>query len=346
MRLIDLHCNWALQYADASSQYDASFYPDVAGKVKQVDGYLMGTSLAFLSCGRAAGDWEAQADPWPVLDAMIDRYEAEFPGRLVASPDDLERWRTVAASPGALCWGVLGVAGFDRLVRESADLDRLARLFERGVRVFQPVENAASVLGGSRVAGDERGLSDLGRAFLERLLDLAPPAGKAEPRPALDLAHMNAPSCADVLDWFERDDSRAARLPLVHSHGAIEGLGPDFPARFRALGGVIGLSVGPPAIESAEALRAMIETLAAIPFRGATGYEGIAIGTDYLELDASVAGLAEIDQVARWLSKAFGPAVAGRLGVQNARRLVEAVAGARILADESGVDHAFSSLPK
>jgi membrane dipeptidase len=342
MRLIDLHCNWALQYADASSEYDATFYPEVAGKLQQIDGYLMGTSLAFLSCGRAAGDWERQDDPWGALAAMIDRYEAEFPGRLVAVPDDLERWRTDADAPDGLCWGLLGVAGFDRLVREPADLDRLAPLFERGVRVFQPIEAARGVLGGSRDAGDERGLSDLGRAFLERLLDLSPPAGKADPRPILDLAHMNAPTCAEVLDWFEREDARPARLPLIHSHGAIDGLGPDFPGRFRALGGVIGLSVGPPAIESAEALRATIEALAAFPFRGEAGYEGIAIGTDYLELDATVAGLGEIGQVASWLSKVFGPAVAGRLGVQNARLLVESAAGARIRGDEPPP----SSLPK
>jgi membrane dipeptidase len=342
MRLIDLHCNWALQYADASSQYDATFYPEVAGRVKQVDGYLMGTSLAFLCCGRAAGDWERQDDPWGALAAMIDRYEAEFPGRLVAVPDDLERWRADAEAPDGLCWGLLGVAGFDRLVREPADLDRIAPAFERGVRVFQPIEAAGGVLGGSRGAGDERGLSELGRAFLERLLDLSPPAGTADPRPILDLAHMNALTCAEILDWFEREESRPARLPLIHSHGAIDGLGPDFPGRFRALGGVIGLSVGPPAIESAEALRATIEALAAVPFRGEAGYGGIAIGTDYLELDATVAGLGAIGQVAGWLSKVFGPAVAGRLGVQNARLLVESAAGARVRADEPPP----SSLPK
>ena len=68
--------------------------------------------------------------------------------------------------------------------------------------------------------------------------------------------------------------------------------------------------------------------LAAVPFRGEAGYAGIAIGTDYLELDATVAGLGEIGQVANWLSKVFGPAIASRLGVQNASRVVEAAAGA------------------
>jgi membrane dipeptidase len=327
MRLIDLHCNWTLQYAVESTQYDASLYPDVAARLGQVDGYLMGTSLAFLACGRAKWDWAGQAEPWFTLADMIDRYEAEFPGRLVANPSDLDRWR--ADAEHGLCWGVLGVSGFDRLVRAPADLDLLIALFDRGVRVYQPIETADGLLGGSHEDGDERGLTELGQAFLARLLDLAPPAGSAGPRPLLDLAHMNAPTCAGVLDWYEGDEARADRLPLVHSHGSIDRLGPDFPTRFRALGGTIGLSVGAPAVESADALKATIEALSAVPFRGQPGYEGIALGTDYLKLDSVGRELAEIGKVAAWLSKSFSPGVAALVGVQNARRLVEVVAGAR-----------------
>ena len=327
MRLIDLHCSWARQYAAESSQYDASFYPEIASRVGQVDGYLMGTSLAFVGCAREAGDWEAQAVPWLSLAAMIDRYEAEFAGRLIANLDDYDRWR--ADSDEGLCWGLLGVAGFNRLVRAPSDLEHLGAIFERGVRVYQPVATADGLLGGSRDDGDARGLTDLGRAFLEKLLEQAPAAGKPGPRPILDLAHMNAATCADVLAWFEADATRAARLPLVHSHGAFEVLGPEFPARFRALGGVIGLSVGLPAIDSAATLRARIEALAVVPYRGQAGYEGIGVGTDYLELDSTVAEFSEIGKVAEWLSKSFSPGVAAMIGFQNGRRLVEAAAGAR-----------------
>ena len=327
MRLIDLHCNWARQYAAESRQYDASFYPDVAPKAGQVDGYLMGTSLAFLGCGRAEGDWKAQAAPWTSIATMIDRYEAEFAGRLIANLDDYDRWR--ADADEGLCWGLLGVAGFDRLIREPADLDHLPPLFERGVRVYQPVETADGLLGGSRDEGDARGLGDLGRAFLDRLLELAPPAGKPGPRPILDLAHMNAATCADVLAWFEADATRATRVPPVHSHGGFEVLGPDFPARFRALGGVVGLSVGLPAVDSAATLRSRIEALAAVPCRGQAGYEGIGIGTDYLELDSTAAEFSEVEKVAERISKSFSPGVAAMIGFQNARRLIEAAAGAR-----------------
>jgi membrane dipeptidase len=66
-----------------------------------------------------------------------------------------------------------------------------------------------------------------------------------------------------------------------------------------------------------------------VPYRGQAGYEGISVGTDYLELDSTVAEFSEVGKVAEWLSKSFSPGVAAMIGFQNARRLVEAAAGAR-----------------
>ena len=60
MRLIDLHCNWAIQYACESTQYDPALYADVPGALSQVDGYLSGVAAAVLVCGRRSGDWAAQ----------------------------------------------------------------------------------------------------------------------------------------------------------------------------------------------------------------------------------------------------------------------------------------------
>ena len=53
---------------------------------------------------------------------------------------------------------------------DEADLSRLPRLFEQGVRLFQPVYTVTSLLGGSSSPDDDRGLTDLGRSFLEALL--------------------------------------------------------------------------------------------------------------------------------------------------------------------------------
>ncbi|MGC8643997.1 MAG: membrane dipeptidase, partial [Isosphaeraceae bacterium] len=61
MRLIDLHCNWAIQYARESTWYDPARYSDIPGKVSQADGYLSAVSAAVVVCGRRADDWAAQA---------------------------------------------------------------------------------------------------------------------------------------------------------------------------------------------------------------------------------------------------------------------------------------------
>ena len=115
MRLIDLHCNWALQYAGETCQYDAAAYADVLTRLDQVEGYLTGTGIAVLTCGRRAGDWTQQPDAWKTLGEMIARYEAEFSGRLLIGPDDVTRWN--AEPPDGIGWGILGIEGFDALVR-------------------------------------------------------------------------------------------------------------------------------------------------------------------------------------------------------------------------------------
>ena len=119
---------------------------------------------------------------------MIARYEAEFCGRLLIGPADLSRWRS--EPPDALTWGILGVAGLDHLVREHADLKQLASIFHRGVRVFQLVETANNHLAGSAEPGDDRGLTELGRACVSEIAGLAamtvvkasdPRSGSSEP---------------------------------------------------------------------------------------------------------------------------------------------------------------------
>ena len=240
MRLIDLHCNWALQYAGETCQYDAAAYADVGTRLDQVEGYLTGTGIAVLTCGRRAGDWTQQPDAWKTLGEMIARYEAEFSGRLLIGPDDVTRWN--AEPPDGIGWGVLGIEGFDALVRTPDDLDRLPGLFRRGVRVFQLVETEASALGGAAVRGDDRGLTELGRAFLDRLDGLSRACGPSGPCPVVDLADLNSRATAEVLAWFESDRTRLHRLLLVRSHGTIEtprrpvvtGLSAENLQRFRA----------------------------------------------------------------------------------------------------------------
>ena len=332
IRLIDLHCDWVLQYATETTVFDPSLYPGIGACLSQAEGDLQGTSASVLACFRVADEWTRRADPWAALGDLIARIEAEFPGRLLIGHEDAARWRD---DPDGLCWGVIGVEGFDSLVRTPADLDRLPGLFNRGVRVFQPVYTERSVLAGSASAGDDRGLFDLGRAFLEVLSALAP--GPSGPRPVLDLAHLNPIAASDVLDWFEADETRAGRLIPVYSHGALTHEGFDRPraispenlARLRALGGVIGFSVSPPFYPTADALRAGIEAAAGMPFRGRPGYEGIAIGTDFLGVSQTLPGLGNVAEVMNWFETTFESATAAALIAGNARALLTAVTGER-----------------
>jgi membrane dipeptidase len=223
---------------------------------------------------------------------------------------------------------MIGLEGLDALVRGPDDLDRLPPLFERGVRVFQPVSTADNLLAGASIAGDDRGLSDLGRAFLQTLFDLG---GEASgPRPLLDLANLSSVAVAEVLDWLEADPLRPCRVFPISSRGAPgrddgpwpRGLTSDSLRRLRALGGVVGFSVGPPFYPDAEALRAGIEAAAAVPFRGRAGFEGIAIGTGFPDVDVVLPGLDNAAAVVAWLAANFDPAAAAALIHGNARSLI------------------------
>ncbi|WP_406697250.1 membrane dipeptidase [Singulisphaera sp. Ch08] len=327
-RLIDLHTDWILQYAQETTVFDPALYPGVLGRLGQSDGYLQGTWVAILSCYRRAEDWSSQADPWAALGALIARIEAEFPGRLLIGPEDLAR---CLDDPEGLCWGLIGIEGFDALVRSEEDLGHLPRLFERGVRLFQPVYTATSVLAGSSAPGDDRGLTDLGRLFLQTLADLVIEPGGS--RPVFDLAHLNPRAASEALAWFEAEPARAARVIPVYSHGTLWHEAYDSPraitlenlTRLRALGGVVGLSVSPPFFTAADQIKAAIETTASIPFLGRPGPEGIAIGTDFLGVDQTLAGLGTVAEVVAWLAASFDTDTATALIQGNAWELLTRV---------------------
>ena len=63
----------------------------------------------------------------------------------------------------------------------------------------------------------------------------------------------------------------------------------------------MGLSVGPPFVESAESLITSINAIAAVPFKGQPGYQGIGIGTKYPELICCPRQLANVSKVTEWL---------------------------------------------
>ena len=326
MRLTDLHTDWLLQYAPETTLYGPERYPRVPQRLPQAEGYLSATATAVTACFRNVEDWESRADPWGALGELITRIEAEFAGRVLRGPEDLARRELDGLG---LTWAVIGVEGFDYTIRGVEDLERLPALYERGVRVFQPTYTGKSVLAGSSAEGDERGLTDLGRAFLETMAALDGPA-------AVDLAHMNPRAMEETLDWFEADSSRLARLVPVYSHGGLEHDGYRMSraitmgnlTRLRALGGVIGFGVTPPFYESLDEIVAGIERAAEVPFLGRAGYEGIAIGTDFLGVDRTIEGLGNVPEVIEALMGRLERGAAEPVLHGNADRLVRRLCGA------------------
>ena len=330
MRLIDLHVGWLLQYAPETTVFDPALYPGVAGRSGQLEGYLQTTRAAILACYRRADDWATHHDPWAALGELITRVEAEFPGRLLIGPDDFDRWQD---DRDGLTWGMIGVEGFDALIRLDSDLVHLPALFERGVRLFQPVYGPTGRLGGSSTPGDDRGLTDLGRRLLDALDALC--TGEPGPRPLVDLAHMNRSTMADVLGWFEADPLRARHVLPVFSHGSPVHSGVDSTRaitlenlrRLRDLGGHVGLGVSPPFFHSPGQIKDAVELVASFPFEGKEGLAGIAIGTDFMGVDQTLPGLGNAAEVVAWVQANFDRAMAKDLLHDNAMALIARALG-------------------
>jgi membrane dipeptidase len=151
----------------------------------------------------------------------------------------------------------------------------------------------------------------------------------------VDLADLNSRTTDEVLAWFESDRARLDRVLLIRSHGTIEtthhpvvtGLSEENLPRLRALGGVVGLSPGLPSFDSPAEFRDGIEAIAAVPFRGLAGYEGIGVGTDFLNLEQSLPHLENVSRLADWLAANFRPDIAARLIRANAQKLLLRAAG-------------------
>jgi membrane dipeptidase len=197
------------------------------------------------------------------------------------------------------------------------------------VRVFQPIAAPGGPLGGGAHPGDDRGLSDLGRAFLSRMAELARAAGPG-PRPILDLAGMNPATMADSLRWYAEDPANRETLPIMMSQAAFDDppLNDDstpssrIVRELRSLGCVIGLTPGLPGIATPDDLKRFIDAIAAIPFLGQSGHAGIAIASDLMRVERAVPGLGSARDIVRWLVQAFDRPTAARIAADHARDLL------------------------
>ncbi len=334
MRVFDLRCPWLWQYASETTVFDAGLYREIPGRLARLSGYLQGTSFAVLNCGRKPEDWRQQRDAWSSMLALLALIEAEFSGRLWCNGEDIARWRAEPAE--RLCWGIAGVAGLDFLAAHGGRPRPAGEVARARVRVFGLVETESNALAGSTTPGDDRGLSDLGRAVLSRLRDIANEAGPGA-RPSLDLAGLNTRSTTEVLDWIEHQSFDTLGLSLIHSQiaahlqcaGALRDLTTANLTRLRGFGGLVGLSPSPVFFEGIDAFRAGIEAIATIPFEGRQGYEGIAISADFLGLESILHEMRDVGHIADEMNRIFPAEIAKSLlsdnGLQHFSRGLAAV---------------------
>ena len=236
---------------------------------------MQGTRAAVVSCYRKAEDWAPR--PIPGRPSAPDRADrGGVPRAVLIGPDDFARWLD---DPEGLTWAMIGVEGFDALVRPRPTSTAFPRLFERGVRLFQPVYTASSVLGGSSVPGDDRGLTDLGRRSWSPA-DLA----RDGPGPARSSTWPTSTLRPRRRARLVRGrPSRRRRVLPVYSHGAPSHEGYDAP---RALT-IDNLAPAPGprrggrvqrrarrSSTSPDQVKAAIEAVAATPFRGRRASRG------------------------------------------------------------------------
>lgn len=208
-RLIDLRIDWLAQYRGETV---GSGEPLPRSRLGRLDGYLGATRAAFLV------DAAPNTSP-ELVDSWLARAHAEFPGRVLADPDDLARWQS---EPDSLCWAVLALGpGFAADPAQHTG-DRLDALIARGVRVFPAA----------------------GEPYLKRLDHAATTAGRTL---AVDLADLPSDAGPAILDWLAADAARAARLlPIVTRAVAFD---PALTARIASRGGILALTL--PALRSA-----------------------------------------------------------------------------------------------
>ena len=133
-RLVDLGIDWLRQYAGESTLHDPSIAPLPADRLAEVDGYLSSTAVALVWIGPDPGSTGPTA--WASVLDRFARVEAEFAGRLLAGPADLERLD--AEPPGSLTWAVVGLRDMAGLLESSDADDRFRSLHRRGLRAIRP----------------------------------------------------------------------------------------------------------------------------------------------------------------------------------------------------------------
>lgn len=200
---------------------------------------------------------------------------------LIRTRAELSEYRDVRRHDPTLVAAVLGLEGAQALEGDVANLDAL---FDAGYRIVSPSHFFDTEIGGSSAGVKKGGLTDVGRAWLQRM---------EQKHMIVDVAHASAKTIDDVL--------KLATRPVVVSHAGVRGTCDNnrnlTDGQLDAIaknGGLVGIGYWPVAIcgDGADAIAK------AIVYVGKRiGFDHVALGSDYdgaVEVPFDVTGLPQI----------------------------------------------------
>jgi len=199
--------------------------------------------------------------------ATLREFAADSNGQLllVESAGDLQRLLAARAGGQAVVGGLLAIEGAQSLEGELRNLDAL---YAAGFRMLGLVHFFDNAVGGSVHGEGKGGLTDFGRAVLQRAEQLGM---------LIDVAHASAALVDDVISLATR--------PVLSSHGGVRGTCDNHrslsDAQARAIaasGGVIGIGFWPRATcgdDVAAIVRALRYAVDLV------GVEHVALGSDF-----------------------------------------------------------------
>jgi len=164
------------------------------------DAHASGVTAINITLGYVSGP----ADPHKASLGELEYWDsirADLPGDLllIRKADDLLKARDTSK---------IGVIyGFQNAVQIGQDLDHANLYAQRGVRVVQLTYNPANSLGDGSMAPQNRGLTEQGRAVIERLNQL---------NLMVDLSHSGEQTCLDAI--------RISKAPISINHTGCRAL--------------------------------------------------------------------------------------------------------------------------
>ncbi len=198
------------------------------------------------------------------IDGVLDTANNNYPGNIVRTKEDLD-------VPGMK--GLLHIEGLNTVTTEE-ELLRLTQLWDKGIRSIGPIYGHEEIIGGGNNADEKIGLQPVGEKVILKAIQLGM---------GIDLAHCNRRTKDDIFNLLEKNDEKGN---IAYTHGSLfDSTHPDM--RQRAIeesqvreiikqGGVIGISVTKPHVNSTEQIVEQIMTIAEM-----SNFDGVGIGTDF-----------------------------------------------------------------